>query len=392
MKIAYFDCFAGISGDMILGALIDAGLKSGELKRELAKLPLARYQFKTRKVQRGGISGTAVEIVSSERKKKRGLEEILGIIKKSKLDREVKAEGEEIFTRLAAAEGRVHRRGKRDVHLHELGDLDTIIDVVGVLSGLRLLGIKKLYSSPLTLGSGFLQCRHGTLPVPAPATLELLKGVPVRSRDIEAELVTPTGAVLISNLACRFGEMPPLAVEKIGYGAGTRDLPVPNLLRIIVGKQTDPGYQEDKVLLLETNIDDMNPQTYEPLMKTLFQRGALDVWLTSVQMKKNRPGTTLSVLSEERDCSALCEVILEETSTLGVRFSSWRRKKLEREAGVVKTKYGNIEVKIGKLKETIKQVSPDYEQCRRIAERLGLPFRDVYEEAKRAGTAKFPRG
>jgi uncharacterized protein (TIGR00299 family) protein len=389
MKIAYFDCFAGISGDMILGALIDAGLKVEELKGQLSKIPLPPYEFRTKKVQKRGISGTGVEIVSKKKEEKRSLEEILKIIKKSRLNGEIKEEARRIFTRLAVAEGKIHGKRKGDVHLHELGNLDAIIDIVGALSGVRLLKIKKVYSSSLHLGSGFLECLHGTLPVPAPATLELLKGIPVYGRDIEGELVTPTGAVLITSLSSHFGEMPSMKIERIGYGAGSSNFSIPNLLRVIIGKEDDPGYQEDKVFLLETNIDDMNPQIYEPLMNILFQKGALDVWLTPIQMKKNRPAVTLSLLSQEKDFEDLCGAIFNQTTTLGVRFSQLRRKKLERETRTVKTKYGNIKVKIAKLKEIIKQISPDYEECRKVAEKLDLPFRDVYEEVKKAGAAKF---
>ena len=383
MKIAYFDCFAGISGDMILGALIDAGLNVNQLKKELNKLSLSPYEFKTSRVKKNGIGGANVVVVGKEEERARGLEEILNIIDKSKLDAGIKEKAKQIFNRLAAVEAKIHRKRKRDIHFHELSGLDTIIDVVGALIGIKLLKIERVYSSSLHLGSGFVKCQHGTLPVPAPATLELLKGVPVYGRDIEAELVTPTGAVLITALASHFGEIPSMKIEKVGYGAGNRNLPIPNLLRIFIGDAKEVRYKEDKVYLVETNIDDMNPLVYGYLMDTLFQKGALDVWFTPIQMKKNRPAIALSLLSEERNLEDLCETIFRETTTIGARFSRVKRKYLKREERIIKTKYGKIKVKLAMLDKVVKQISPDYDECRKIAEKLDIPLKDVYEEAKR---------
>ncbi len=385
MKIAYFDCFAGISGDMILAALIDAGLNINQLKKELNKLSLPPYEFKTSRVKKNGIGGANVEVVGKEEGRARGFEEILRIINKSGLDKDVKEKAKQIFNRLAAAEAKIHRKRGGDIHFHELGGLDTIIDVVGALTGIKLLKIEKIYSSPLHLGSGFVKCQHGILPVPAPATLELLKDIPVYGRDIEAELVTPTGAVLITSLASNFGEIPSMKIEKIGYGAGNGNLSIPNLLRVFIGDVKELIYKEDKVYLVETNIDDMNPLVYGYLMDTLFQKGALDVWFTPIQMKKNRPAITLSFLGEERNLEDLCETIFRETTTIGVRFSQVKRKCLKREERIVKTKYGKIKAKIAMLGRVVKQISPDYDECRKLAEKLDIPFKDIYEEAKKEG-------
>jgi len=389
VKIAYFDCFAGISGDMILGALIDAGLNLNQLKKELSKLSLPPYEFKTSRVKKNGIGGARVEVVSKKEGRARGLEEILKIINKSKLDTDIKEKAKQIFNRLAVAEAKIHRKRKGNIHFHELSGLDTIIDVVGSLIGIKLLKIERVYSSPLHLGSGFVECQHGILPIPVPATLELLKDIPIYGRDIEAELVTPTGAVLITALASIFGEFPSMKIEKVGYGAGSRNLSIPNLLRVFIGDVKELSYKEDKVYLTETNIDDMNPLVYGYLMDILFQKGALDVWFTPIQMKKNRPAITLSFLSEEKNLDNLCETIFRETTTIGVRFSQVKRKKLEREEGIVKTKYGKIKVKLAMLGKVVKQISPGYDECRKIAGKLDVPFKDVYDEAKKGKDFKI---
>ncbi|MQY58383.1 MAG: nickel pincer cofactor biosynthesis protein LarC [Clostridia bacterium] len=381
MRAAYFNCFSGISGDMVLAALVDLGWPIKELERELSKLDLFNYQIEAEKVAKQGITSTQIKIRIKEGKKERTLKDILSILDKSKLEEKIKERSQAIFIRLASVEANIHGKSVQEVHFHELGGLDTIIDVVGAVAGMKYLGIEKVYSSPLPLGKGLVKCSHGTLPVPAPATLELLKGVPVYGSNIEAELVTPTGAAIISTVAENFGQMPPMKIDNIGYGAGQRDLPIPNLLRVSLGMLRN-AYEEDVVSLIQTNIDDMNPEFYEHIADRLFNEGALDVFLTPIQMKRTRPATMLSVITDEEKTEKMLELIFDETTTLGVRISKIKRRKLNREGRKVATKYGKIEVKIGKLDGMVKNISPSYEECRKIATRLNIPLKKIYQEAK----------
>ena len=383
MRAAYFDCFSGISGDMVLAALVDLGWPVKELERELDKLDLFDYQIEAEKVAKKGITSTQINISIKEDKKERKLKDILSILDKSKLEEKIKEKSRAIFIRLANVEAKIHGKSPEEIHFHELGGLDTIIDVVGAVAGMKYLGIDKVYSSSLSLGKGFVKCSHGTIPVPAPATLELLKGIPVCGSNIEAELVTPTGAAIISTLAENFGQMPPMKIDNIGYGAGQRDLPIPNLLRVSLGMLKN-AYEEDVVSLIQTNIDDMNPEFYEHIADRLFHQGALDVFLTPIQMKRTRPATMLSVITDEEKTEKMLELIFDETTTLGVRISKMKRRKLNREGRKVATKYGKIEVKIGKLNGMVKNISPSYEECRKIATRLNIPLKKIYQEAKQA--------
>jgi len=383
MRAAYFDCFSGISGDMVLGALVDLGWPVEELKRELDKLDLFGYRIEAKKVAKRGILSTQIKICAKEEKKERTLEDILSILDKSKLEEMVKEPSRAIFTKLASVEAKIHGKDVQEIHFHELGGLDTIIDVVGAVAGVNYLGVEKVYSSSLPVGKGFVKCSHGILPVPAPATLELLKEIPVYGSDIEAELVTPTGAAVISNLAENFGEMPPMKIEHIGYGAGQRDLTIPNLLRVSIGV-IRKAYEEDVVSLIQTNIDDMNPELYEHIVDRLFYEGALDVFLTPIQMKRTRPATMLSIIAGQEKMEKMLEIIFDETTTLGIRISKIKRRKLNRENRKVSTKYGKIEVKIGKHDGVVKNISPSYEECRKLATHLKIPLKKVYQEAKQA--------
>ncbi len=387
MKIAYFDCFSGISGNMVLGALLDAGLELGALKKALAELKITGYKIEAQKVQKKGISGTLVNIKTKKDKVERHLGDIISIIHGSNLADDIKDRAEAIFIRLAEAEAKVHGVDIEEIHFHEVGGLDAIVDIVGSVLGLKLMGIENVYSSPLHLGRGFVKCAHGLLPVPSPATMELVKGVPTYGRDIEAELTTPTGAAIITTLAKGFARTPMMELEAIGYGAGNRDLPIPNLLRVSIGEaveSTGQGYEEDVVTLIEANIDDMNPELYEHVMGRLNNKGALDVFLTPIQMKKNRPAVKLSAIVREADLRGVLDVFFDETTTLGVRFSEIRRKKLSRLSIDVETEYGKIGVKVGKLGDVVKNISPEYEDCQRVALQLGVPLKDVYAAAKRA--------
>jgi len=383
MKIAYFDCFSGISGDMILGALVDAGLDINYLKKEFEKLSLSGYDVTARKVEKNHIFGTKVEIIVKERQRHRYLKDINGIIDNSELSGEVKKLSKRIFLRLAEAEGKVHNVDINKIHFHEVGAVDSILDVVGTSIGLEKLNIKRVYSSHLPLSRGFIKSSHGVIPLPAPATAELIKGVPVYSMNVDGELVTPTGAAIITTLTDDFGEMPLMKVDKVGYGAGRSDFEQPNLLRIFVGELTDEsGYATDITNVIETNIDDMNPECYDYLIQRLFKCGALDVFFTNIWMKKNRPAVKLSVICPLGKTNQLIDIIFNETTTLGVRIYRTQRRKLCIERKRVKTKYGEVNVKIGKLNDEIKTVSPEYEDCKKIAKENDIPLKDVYDLAR----------
>lgn len=382
MKIAYFDCFAGISGDMILGALVDIGLDIEELKAKLDRLPIEGYRIDATKVVKQGIAATHVDVVTRESEDGRALEDITSIIERSRLEEWVKARACEIFTRLAKAEAKIHGQESRRerVHLHEVGATDTIIDVVGGLIGVKMLGIDEVRSSPLNLGTGMVECSHGWLPVPAPITAELLMGVPVYSTDTEGELTTPTGAVMITGMASHFGPMPMMRMERVGYGAGRMDLRVPNVLRIFVGETLEEAKDvaTEPIALLETNIDDMNPQLYDHVMEKLMQAGALDVFLTPVQMKKNRPGTMVSVVTRSGDVEKLLDIIFRESTTLGVRVSEMQRRSLVRSSQVIRTKFGRIRVKVAQRSKGVARMVPEYDDCSKAAKRHDVPISQVY--------------
>jgi uncharacterized protein (TIGR00299 family) protein len=385
MRIAYFDCFAGASGDMILGALLDAGIKPEVWQGELSRLNLSGYELRIDRVQKQGIAATAVRVLVSEGSQERRLAEIEELIGASQLPAEVKETGVEVFRRLAVAEARVHGTTPDRIHFHEVGGVDAIIDIVGAVLGLQLLGIEEVYASALPLGHGFVDCAHGRLPLPAPATVELLQGVPVLSRDVEGELVTPTGAAILTTLARGFGPFPPMTVEGIGCGAGQRDFPFPNLLRLLVGTtSTALDARMETLTLLEANIDDLNPEFYGHLMERLFTAGALDVYLTPVQMKKNRPGVVLSVTCPPAQAEALAALVFAETTTIGLRRQEVQRWALARERVEVETPYGAVGVKVARLGGKVMTASPEYEDCRRLALERGVPLKEVYTAAEAA--------
>lgn len=385
MKIAYFDCFSGASGDMILGALIDSGLPLEELKAALASLKLSGIDVKASPVKKGALVGTKVDVlVPPGPSHHRHLSDIVELIDKSGLDQDVKEDAKRIFRRLAEAEAKVHGTDIEEVHFHEVGAFDAIADIVGSAFGIRRLGVEKLYASPLNLGSGTVRTEHGHLPVPAPGTAELLRGIPIYSTGIEGELTTPTGAAILSTLVVRFGPIPQMTLERIGYGAGSKELAQqPNLLRLLVGETKDT-FEEDRITVLEANIDDMNPQFFEPLLERLFQEGALDVFITPIMMKKFRPAVKLTVLAEPSLMEALSAIILRETTSFGVRLYEAGRRKLRREIIKVQTRFGPIRVKAGYWGEELLILSPEYEDCKPIALSKRVPIREVYEEAKRA--------
>jgi len=394
--IAYLNCFSGISGDMLLGTLVDAGVPIEELKERLSRLPVRGYELKASKVQRAGIAATKVDVlIKGVRGKGQGArkwKDIEKIIKSSKLSEEIKQKGLHVFKRLFEAEAKAHGEKYQNVHLHELGAVDCIVDIFGTIIGLDILKIDALYSSSLNLGGGTVRTGHGLLPVPAPATVGLLEGIPVYSSDIEFELTTPTGAALVSSLAKGFGNIPAMKILKTCTGAGNKDFKgQPNVLTMIVGEQTTAGGRgvlqyarttADRVTVIETNIDDMNPQIYEYVMKKLFKAGALDVYITQVIMKKGRPGIILTALCNESDRNGLIRIILSETTSIGVRFYLAERRVLQREIRSVKTKHGNVRIKISRFENNKTKTSVEYKDCRKIARKYDIPLIEVLKTIK----------
>jgi uncharacterized protein (TIGR00299 family) protein len=389
--IAYFECFSGISGDMVLGSLVDAGVSPERLKRELSRLPVRGYEVNVRKVKRSGFRATRVDIVlkpkaGGQNPKARTWKDIEKIIKGSTLSTDIRNKGLDIFKRLFEAEAKVHGSKYNLVHLHELGAVDCIVDIFGTLIGLDVLGIDTVFSSAINLGGGEIVTEHGILPVPAPATVELLSGVPVYSSDISFELTTPTGAVLISSIAKDFGPLPDMRISKTGAGAGSRDFKGrSNVLRLFLGYAADERTRntgrgtgrEHDVVVIETNIDDMNPQVYEYVMDKLFRKGALDVFLTQIIMKKGRPGIKLTVLCSEEKKDGLTDIIFQETTSIGLRSYRAERKTLRREIRPVDTKFGKINVKVSRLGKNKDKTSFEYGDCKKIAKKFNVPLLEV---------------
>ncbi|HBO84697.1 MAG TPA: nickel pincer cofactor biosynthesis protein LarC [Deltaproteobacteria bacterium] len=406
-KIAYFDCFSGISGDMVVGALLDLGLDLGVLKREVKKLPLKNYTLNVVKDKRHSITGTNFNVKVGKGHNHRTYLDIKNMIEKSKLKQEVMSLSLKIFSRIAHAEAKVHNCKVNDVHFHEVGAVDSIVDIVGTAIGICVFGIDKVYASPPLLGSGTVKTSHGMMPVPAPATFEILKDVPVERSNIKHELTTPTGAAIIKTLAEDFGNMPDMVICMTGYGVGDNDFKeIPNLLRIIIGEikghpaQRGQGSgrvpsgcgQEERLIMLETDIDDMNPQIYEYVMEKLFNEGALDVFLTPIQMKKGRPAVLLNCLCEEDKKDKLLEIIFRETSSIGIRIYPVDRHCLERKIEKVATKYGKINVKVSYFNGKAVNIQPEYEDCKKIAREKKVPLKAVLLEAQKEGSMRVPPG
>ncbi len=378
MKTLYFDCFSGISGDMVVGALIDLGLDVNYLKNELKKLNLKYYNISSRKIVKSGISATKFYVIENNKHHhdERNLNEINKIIGNSKFDNEIKNTIKNIFLKIASAEAKIHNKPIGKIHFHEVGAIDTIVDIAAAVIGIKKLNIDKICCSKLNVGTGFVEFSHGKFPVPAPATAEILKNIPIYSNNIEAELVTPTGAAIISTLAKNFGEMPMMKVEKIGYGAGTKDLEQPNVLRVFMGESKND--KNEPINIIETNIDNMNPEIYPYVIDKLMENGALDAYLTNIIMKKGRPAVKLSVLCEIKDTDRLSTIIFDETTTLGIRIFPADRKTLERDIKIVKTKYGNVRVKISRLNGKIKNITHEFEDCIKIAKQKNIPLKNAY--------------
>lgn len=381
MKALYFDLIGGASGDMILGALIDAGMPIKKLKDLLGGLNLSEFDLKAGEVSKNGFRAIKVDISVGKQPPERHLIDIEKIIQESSLPPGVQDQSLEIFQNLARVEGGIHNVPVEKVHLHELGGTDTIVDITGTLLALDYLGIEKVFCSPIPMGKGFIKGAHGEIPLPAPATLSLLEGVPVFGRDIETELVTPTGAALITHLTDDYGPAPPLTLQAVGYGAGGRDLPFPNLLRVMIGDIASPNHETiQQLAVLETNLDDLNPEIYPYVVDRLFEAGALDVVLIPIQMKKNRPGTQIQVLSEIYDIDLHKSIIFHETTTLGIKQTLVNRSCLVRRIEEVKTPYGKIRVKIAITAENQEKVSPEYEDCAKMAKKHKIPLQQIYHE------------
>lgn len=368
MNIAYFDCFSGIAGDMVLGAMLDAGLPLPYLKKALSKLPVGGYEL-VRKVKKGSISGTNLHVITKKELHHSDHKTIRALIKRSKLSPQVKLISLAVFERLAEAEGKVHGVPKERAHFHEVGAVDSIIDIVGSAIGFEYFGFDEIYSSPLPVTRGRIRSAHGMLPVPAPATLHLLKGVPLERAPVKDEIVTPTGAAIITTVAKNFGECPLRKIEKVGYGFGDKTFPgIPNALRLMIGD----GYS---VVVIEANIDDMNPQVFDYVMELLFKAGAVDVALQPIQMKKNRPAVLLHCQSPWGKKDRIIDIILRETTTLGVRYYPVERKILTRELGTSRTNVGGLKVKLAKDdRGNIVKVVPEYEDVKRLARRKKRPM------------------
>lgn len=381
MKIAYFDCPTGISGNMILGAMLDSGLSLGRLKKELKKTGLRGYDLIVKKMNKRGFPATHLDVAIKDTHARRAINDIYRLISISRLRKGIKTNALAIFKRLYAAEAKVH--GKRTVHLHEVGAIDAIVDVVGACIGMKELGITEVYCSPLPVGYGPIKHRHGSLPNPAPAAAELLKQAVIYKKNIKSELVTPTGAAIITHFAKSFKDMPRLELKKVGLGAGTFDLNEANILRLFIG-ESQPSYDEDLVLEIQTNIDNMNPELYDHVIKELMKEGALDAYITQVRMKKGRPGVTLTALSDVKDKDKMTKIIFDETTTLGVRTYLVKREKLARRTLKVMTRYGGVKVKAGSHEGMVKNLSPEYSDCLKLSKKAGVPLKLVCDAARSA--------
>lgn len=380
MKLLYLDCFSGISGDMFLGALLDLGIDERDFIAELKKLPLSGYDIEIKKALKKGIAGTDVYIKSSEHHPHRGLKEIYDIIDKSALKPEVKKMSKEAFLKLARAEGKIHGKAPEEIHFHEVGAVDSIVDIVGSCILMDMLKPDLVVSSPVNVGSGTVECAHGVLPVPAPATLELLKGVPVYARGEEGELTTPTGALLLSVFVSRFGPMPEGITEKVGYGLGKKERKSPNVLRAVLMEVAGEDLEKDRVLVMEANIDDMNPELYDEVMESLFNKGALDVFLTPIIMKKSRPAVKLSCIVPFDKKEQIADALLMETTTIGVRYYEVDRYKLERNIEKKQTPWGAVRVKVLKKSGKLVRITPEFEDVRQISRSFNIPVLKVYND------------
>jgi uncharacterized protein (TIGR00299 family) protein len=391
--IAYFDCFSGISGNMVLGALLDCGVPIDALLDGLKPLAVDGYRLEVRETNKAGLRGLMVEVRVKGEQPHRHLKDIEDILQSGGLSEGVRERALRTFRLLAEAESRAHGEPVERIHFHEVGAVDSIVDIVGAAVCLEQLGVETIYASPLHIGAGNVQTAHGLLPLPAPATAELLKGIPVYGRDVDAELVTPTGAALLIAMGATFDSAPPMRIDCVGYGAGTRDLPWANLLRVAVGRAKPSGggpESAEREMVVEANIDDMNPQWYEHVFDRLFAAGALDVFLTPIQMKRSRPGVTLGMLVEESKLEEALGALFAETTTIGVRMYEVQRRKLDRAQRTVHTAYGAVRIKTASWQGRTLNAAPEYRDCLRLAEEKGVPLKDVYQAALAAAQESKP--
>ena len=400
MRAVYFDCFAGLSGDMIIGAQLDLGLDFESLNRQLLSLELEGYRINSRRVIRGGIAATKFDVeVDEESQPARTISDIRSIILRSSVSQSVKDRATRVFERLAEAEANIHGTVPDKVHFHEVGAVDSIVDIVGAMIGFESLGIDRFFCSPLRVGSGTVETQHGTLPIPAPATAELLHYIPVYAGEVEGEFVTPTGAAIAATLCEQFGPLPQMRISGAGYGAGAHDPKgFPNTLRLITGeiesmdsKDPGPGGSDEVITVIETNIDDMNPQVYSFVMNRAWALGALDVFLTAVQMKKDRPGVLFTVLCKPEASDALINMLLSETTTLGVRYYQTGRRMLERAIEMVETDYGQVRIKVARSGSRTLHFQPEYDDCARLAAEKKVTPLEVQSAATAAYRSKLKR-
>lgn len=387
--IGYFDCFSGAAGDMILSAMLSAGLPEAHLRSQLEKLNVTGYELEINHIKKQGFAAVKVDVHINDKPAHRHLHHITRIIDDSSLADSIKTRSKQIFTRLAEAEAKVHGTTIEKVHFHEVGAIDAIVDVVGACIGVEALGLTRIVCSPIPTGSGTVKCDHGLMPVPAPATAELLRGIPIAECAEQGELLTPTGAAILGTLAESFGPLPPMKIDRIGYGAGTRDGKTrPNILRLIIGTPTTPTpLQEDEVVVLETNIDDATGQQIGRAVDALFAAGALDVFTLPIQMKKNRPGILLSVIAEPATADACEAAMFAHTPTFGVRRQTWSRRKLDRRIDQVTTPFGEIRVKLGLRGAVVCIIAPENDDCAAAAEKHGASLHDVAYAAESAWRA-----
>jgi uncharacterized protein (TIGR00299 family) protein len=386
MKLAYFDCFSGISGDMTLGALVNAGCPVDLLRAELKSLQIPGWTLTAEKVWKNGMAATRARVETEDQQKHRSLTTILEILKNSQLAPSVQERASRIFQKLGEAEAYVHDTPIENIHFHEVGAVDAIVDIVGSCIGFHALGIERFACSPLNVGGGTVKMAHGILPVPAPATARLLQGAPTFSNGVQRELVTPTGAAIVATLCDSFGPQPPMTVSAIGYGAGSTDLEgQPNVVRIMIGEPAEKVSHADdeEISIIEANLDDMNPQIYGYVLEKALSAGALDVYTTALQMKKNRPGTLLTILCRPKDIDTMMSLIFAETTTFGVRTHRAQRRALPREWVNVSTSYGSVRIKLSRSNGHILHVTPEYDDCRKLAVENQVPLQQVISEALR---------
>jgi uncharacterized protein (TIGR00299 family) protein len=385
MRIAYGDLIGGVSGDMFVAALLDCGLPLSRLTRELRKIPELSFRLKASKKYVHGVRAVHFHVVCAANEPERSWKTVRRLLGRSKLSSGNRDTALKIFSRLAEAEAKIHGVRVDNVHFHEVGATDSIVDVVSAAFAVHELGIDRFHFSPVPLGRGMIRSRHGPLPAPGPATLALLKGLPVEGVEVDGETVTPTGAAILSTIGAGFGGQPGMIVERVGYGAGEKEFADrPNLFRVIIGTATDSSRRDESMLVIETNIDDMNPELYDFVLDRLFAAGARDVFLSPIQMKKNRPGTLLRVIAEPKDRDTLARIIFRETSSIGVRFYAVGRIILERHAETVQTRYGKIRVKVVEEPGGTRRITPEYDDLKRIAAAKKVPLKVLYDEVVRS--------